>query len=514
MSSPSQSPIRSPARSPAAPALTSQDPMDQALVYGELARQLDQILDAIQGDTGHDPACRDIVKGMRGRLMDFVTTPLDPVVKAQASVKSHYSSPEDTATSSTESSASTQASPSQRQKKRLPSKSRARARSPAATGDSLLAALQHLDNRVAPKPEPFDPKGHMPLSEFLELFEHYCSKTYKGSSSVWVPVLGDFMQGEAAQAFSAYRSYGDSYDDIKRKLLGWYKDGKYQRKTRIKAKFEKASREPNEPLRFYAPRLCNLFKAAFPKKKPEHSTTLKEKFLTSIPRGYRRQIKAAENFQKLAGKSQLRWSQIVRLVANIEEDQTTEASEEEISVCTYQYPHQHTTETLSPFRRKPVEQIPSRHSLAPDNRSNSHRPARQPPRRAQRTFYSNTISGPDPIMMSRCSHCQLLGHARHNCRRLHGLCLACGADDHHLAACRYRRGATWYPQNTQLHTPPRSPASRHTMSKDQGILTCQPSQPHVRFESAVDSSASPSPAIRSTNDQTQTDLATPHCLNE
>ena len=56
------------------------------------------------------------------------------------------------------------------------------------------------------------------------------------------------MQGNTLKAFKAVRDVGDSYEDVKAKMLTWYEDMDDRRQKNAKYDFEKASFQPDECL--------------------------------------------------------------------------------------------------------------------------------------------------------------------------------------------------------------------------------------------------------------------------
>ena len=115
----------------------------------------------------------------------------------------------------------------------------------------LVLALEHLDNHVSPKPEPYDRSTGLILSSFLAIFEEYCQHSFRGCDSLWVGELGQFLTGEARHALYAQHGPSDSYIVIKTKLLMWYEGSKQRHEAGSKAMFTKAVRAPDESVRLF-----------------------------------------------------------------------------------------------------------------------------------------------------------------------------------------------------------------------------------------------------------------------
>ena len=79
----------------------------------------------------------------------------------------------------------------------------------ALTWDHLFQILSPLDTRSVPKPEKFDMASGQLFSDFITLFEEYCTHTFRGSTTLWVPELGRLLSGNILDAFSTLRVPGE-----------------------------------------------------------------------------------------------------------------------------------------------------------------------------------------------------------------------------------------------------------------------------------------------------------------
>ena len=137
----------------------------------------------------------------------------------------------------------------------------------------LVAALNRLDSRTYPKPEPFDSASGVSFDEFLLEFEEYCSNTFRGGSDRWIGELGRYLKGEMRAVFLTQKIPGDSYQAVKTKLRKWLKDSKEIYESDTKQRFKKAQWQPSESMWLYASRLEQPFRMAYPSKSVDSSKT-------------------------------------------------------------------------------------------------------------------------------------------------------------------------------------------------------------------------------------------------
>ena len=306
----------------------------------------------------------------------------------------------------------------------------------ASWEERLIVALEKLDMRTVPAPEPYDRMSGQSLAEFLKLFEDYCHHSFRGSDTLWVAELGRFLVGEMHQAFVAHRSPGDSYYVVKKRLLKWYDESKSRREAGSRNAFSRATIGADESVRLYAARLENLFRHAFPKGKVETSRTLLDKFLKSIPRKCRRQVKGAVGLKEVDGKS-LSWSQIIKLVGSIEETFATDVSSDEEASSWTVMPAE--VRPVSALKRQSVTQ----HSQGGNEVGTLSRYGfgeQYPvPRTDGAGLQPSFFSEQQRSLALVCHFCGKLGHIQKDCRRRLGLCLVCGAPDHQVSSCPTRQ---------------------------------------------------------------------------
>ena len=448
----------------------------EVIFYQEVERKLYETLEALNYGVPADPQAAAITRRMQEHLREFVLGTqaghyLDeerapavreripaagrPTFASEGQAPAPFSfpkprhAPRSPASSSSSSSTSTTESEDSDPPRRVPRhvrpSSERRSRPSVGLSDAAslpVELLARLDSRTAPKPEPFHPQSGRSLRDFFQDFEAYCEQTYKGSTAGWIGELGNYLRGEALRAFKALRASFDSYEEVRRKLLRWHKQGVHHRRSALKRQFAKATRETGEPVRLWAPRLRNLFQLAYPRRNPEKSSALRDRFLATIPRSYRHQVQSALNLARVSGQGRLRWKQIERLVATMEEDGETDYLTEGpcLQSAAEVFPQ------IQPVRR------PGREGTRRVFTSRNYHPGRTPqmslvaPNSQTLCQSGTTPASPchlvrDPPGTARCSWCNLPGHTRERCRRYNNLCLACGSQNHFLTACdqAYRR---------------------------------------------------------------------------
>lgn len=287
--------------------------------------------------------------------------------------------------------------------------------------DELASVLSRLDNRSVIKPEKYDLTSGQLLGDFLSVFEEYCINNFKGSKTLWIAELGRFLTGTIYDAYLVLKTPGDSYSALKKKLLKWCRDSQDSIRRDTLKQFERARINPNEPVRLYAARLERAFTMAYPRKHVRSSTTLRKKFLDSVPKGFRKTISTAESVLAVQ-HVKLTWDSLLTLASQYDakRDNTDTASEREADVWVSTVPlaHQSVPRTYSSNRASTVVQDTARQTSLSPKRSSKR----------DSTFSSRT-----------CFHCQKKGHVKAECRRFNGLCLVCGSREHRIAACPMRR---------------------------------------------------------------------------
>ena len=306
----------------------------------------------------------------------------------------------------------------------------------ASLEERLVVALEKLDLRTVPAPEPFDRSSGESFSAFLLLFEDYCRHSFRGSQTLWVAELGRHLVGEMHRAFLAHKASGDSYDEVKNKLLSWYKESKKRREAGSRAAFCRASIGMEESVRLYAARLENLYRRAFPQGRVESSRTLLDKFLKSVPRKYKKQIKSALSQAQAFNSRSLGWSQVVKLVGGLEEALASEKSSDE-EPSSWSVMRSSVRQASVGQREAATQYNPGGEDLQPSN--SCPRELSQSAERREPIFQSVGFGERERQLATVCHFCRKLGHFQRDCRRKNGLCLVCGSGDHQVASCPQRQ---------------------------------------------------------------------------
>ena len=305
------------------------------------------------------------------------------------------------------------------------------------TTDCLLKILNRLDNRKVPKPDKFDADSGQSFSDFLKLFEQYCKCNFRGSSKLWVSELGYLLSGDLLNAFHALRVSGDSYSTIKEKLLQWRKDSLSVRSSDSKTKFTKAKPSATETTRLYAARLEKLYRVAYPNRNIDKSSTLRQKYIDSVPKLFRQQLSTYRNMIMTMNQSTLRWTDFLKLASCWDAENEIDCDPEPLLCLATASPTNFTDAVTQYNSPKPRGHINSSKPVYDSFKSRS----RSSTRAAElRNITAGIGRYPRSTSMGRpgktkCFYCHKLGHTKDNCWRLNNKCLACGSDKHRVKDC-------------------------------------------------------------------------------
>lgn len=310
--------------------------------------------------------------------------------------------------------------------------------------NELASALERLDMRTAPKPEPFDQFSGQSLSHFFNSFEEYCRSTFKGSTSLWINELGRSLNGDMCQAFSSLYIHGDSFAEVKKKLMQWHKESKDARMAANKSLFFRAKMRNTEPIRLYAARLEKLYRLAYSHHKVETSRSLREKFYNSVPRQFRKQLKTAMAINKSMTSKTMSWAKITALAS--QEDAHQQTNDVSVDETSDDDTYIHLAVNPTPKRSYGVL---TKCDAATQNDGYGQSVTRSwhPPKQHQRDEPSSWQSM-QPNRMQRdqatsCQHCGRIGHEKNRCRKFLKQCLACGSNKHFLSHCPERQSRSY-----------------------------------------------------------------------
>jgi len=305
---------------------------------------------------------------------------------------------------------------------------------------SLIQVLSQLDNRRYPKPEEFDINSGQSFTKFLTSFENYCSNTFRGNSDGWTTELRQFLRGPVRQTYDLVHYPGESYVEIRQKLVEWCDEAQGSVIKSNRRKFDQIQMRPGESLRMYAARIEREFRLAFPKKRPLSSETLRSKFLETVPLPVRRHIASAQSIMSITNQS-MNWKILLKLVS------TYDLHSDDIVEDTAVTPH--VTEVWATTEAFPEPDVRDRPlSTQPRSRSLS-RPRANLHSDENRRFSTERMGQVNRLQQHRttsrayesqsCFYCKRRGHQKKDCWRLNRLCLACGSPDHRISQCPNRR---------------------------------------------------------------------------
>ena len=285
---------------------------------------------------------------------------------------------------------------------------------------SLAEALCQFDNRRAPKPEDFDLASGRSFDSFLESFEEYCLHTFRGSSSLWCSELRGFLKGSILQTYDALHTPGESYEEIKEKLIQWCDDAKESVNRSNRKKFDNIHMKKNESLRLYAARVERQFRLSYPRKRVGSSSTLIRRFVETVPSSVRKNIMNAKSILSIQGQD-LDWKLILKLVSGYEmegQDSDSFVPEE--------------PEATEVWAVQPPQPPRTVYSQSPPMVNSKNRESDISPPTSPRRGTPKKVS---------CFYCKRPGHIKSECWRFNRRCLACGSSDHRIANCPDRRSA-------------------------------------------------------------------------
>ena len=101
---------------------------------------------------------------------------------------------------------------------------------------SMRKMLRNLDFCSVPQLETFNETSGQDLVKYLSKFEYYCQENFKGKRYLWVNELERHLSGRVLEALQSLHQFGDNYDEVKSKLLIWYKDEWEIRKAKARKK--------------------------------------------------------------------------------------------------------------------------------------------------------------------------------------------------------------------------------------------------------------------------------------
>lgn len=359
----------------------------------------------------------------------------------------------------------------------------------------MIEAMQSVGNLKTPVMADFDETSGVDFCQYLKDFETYCEQVIRGRKKFWVNELQARLSGDTLRIFQAARTTGDSWKEMKSKLIQWYQSDAEPRKRKFRRLFAESRHERGESLYMLAIRIETIFKMAFPGKSLKMSETLRDKYLSAIPVSalniFRAQQAHTDN-----GGHQISWEKLKSIASFCDgcseySRKTTEANQEvvihlgmdqaktepEIENGNYQ---------SGLFRRldkRPFRKTDSISNQGVYNGDNNNR--RIYNRDNNRGGYNRTVNGrgngpdepvrrfsqppsglgksrgapfrPPPAHLRRnnweCYHCGRVGHLVAECRYKNRACFSCGDTTHFVAECRSRSNVGGRRNSLQMPRP-------------------------------------------------------------
>lgn len=219
-----------------------------------------------------------------------------------------------------------------------------------------------------------------------------------------------------------------------------------------KTAFSEIKKKSEESLRLYSTRIERAFTLAYPRRNVELSKLLRDKFLSTVPTKFGKQLENAIAINKMMTGNSIKWSHVTALAAHVDTRFTPIRAPSDSDWDTERNPHMMwlATADQTEFPRK----------LSEHGRKTSNQPLKSaqrqvsPPIKRDATSQCTEIqeersplrqhivkpnSGQEvPDRDSYCSYCKRVGHGFANCRRRLGQCLVCGSGHHRVANCPER----------------------------------------------------------------------------
>lgn len=264
------------------------------------------------------------------------------------------------------------------------------------------AIVSRLDSRKAPPICKYSEKTGQTLTAYLTKFEEYCEETFRGSRDLWLSELEDKLDGKCLEAFKSLHEIDDSYDVMKRKLLDWYEDMKEVRREKNKRDFNNARCEERELMHLFSSRLERLFRVAYPRRKVNESKTLRDKFINTVPRNFRKMLKSHVMSEMVKGET-IRWKAIQKCARfyDVEQEKGSKDVEEAFQVHQLQKKRDATTQYVVMNEMSTPKSVPCRQeqSQVNERRWNTGLPRSIPSRGDE-----------------ECCYCGRIGHYARDCR--------------------------------------------------------------------------------------------------
>ena len=217
------------------------------------------------------------------------------------------------------------------------------------------------------------------------------------------------------------------YKVVKRKLLDWFDEEKEARKRRARKNFEGARMRTNENVLMYSNRVLSLFKLAFPRKNFKTSTTLIDRFRSSVPKRVKNLIDN-QIFNCKLDDRKLDWERIQKCVRiyDLEQEEKKDQSDDDVVEVNLADAARRESRNLN------NNSFYQQNSNFPNFQSDTT-PVKSNDQQYHKTRkFATQWSKPPTHTLQTCHYCGRFGHKIKNCRKRLGTCFKCG-DFGHLA---------------------------------------------------------------------------------
>lgn len=319
------------------------------------------------------------------------------------------------------------------------------------------------------------------LVQFLERFEEYCKKMYPGSTEGRLPLLGSHLEGPVLHVYRTIASSAYCYEDVKVKLLQWYKDELAREQKSELEKFMEATLQEQESAAVYALRLENLAQKAFPGGSDVRGMKIvRKRFLDSLPHQVKTQVEATLDTVESTLGIQVPWERLVTMVDNhLLSANRKEKLQPEIIDLTESSPinivaptqskncccHSQTTYRLSTTDMPPQSQVPRERGT--EQGAIPKQPYRNSQRQREWTptnkFTDNRSRKTSPNQ-NHCQFCKKQGHTMSQCKA-RPFCQYCGKRGHTFETC-------YVAQNKCLHCQQEGHIVQNCPKRNNNRLNC------------------------------------------
>lgn len=340
--------------------------------------------------------------------------------------------------------------------------------------ENLIKVMGKLDTRKVPPQEKFDESSGESLKRYLTKFERYCTINFKGEKDLWIGELERHLSGKILEAYKIEKDVNDSYKSLKNKLIDWYDNSRELRMKKNKDKFRKANYIRGESFYLYSSRLEKLYKVAYPQRSANSSQQLREKYISTVPKAFKKSLQTQVLATKLKN-NKITWKTIQKMarLQDVEMEKEDSEDKEMQDEVVINLGKKVVTDNRGGYGKKFRDAATQDDRYALDNNEkrvnyskqlnhSNQEPSYRDSSKTnsnQRIFnnqnsseYSNNDGGnmqygdnrrqifsrpPQNLWNNivQCGYCHRLGHTTNDCRTRWNTCYICGSGDHQFRQC-------------------------------------------------------------------------------